>query len=79
MGVPGALAASSTPCRPRPARGQDGDGLVAVLVGRTTADRVVPGQLGHPGVVQDQRSTRIACSRVLKTLAPVRVPLRSCS
>jgi hypothetical protein len=37
----------------RPARGQDGDGFVAVLVGRTAADRVVAGQLRHPGVVQE--------------------------
>jgi hypothetical protein len=53
VGVPGGLGGQQCSMQSGPARGQDGDRLVAVVVGGTAADGVVAGQLGHPGVVQE--------------------------
>jgi len=67
VGVAGGLGGQQRPVQARFAGGQDGDALVAVVVGGRAADRVVPGQLAHPGVVeeppQDQHGLLVGAQR----------------
>jgi YVTN family beta-propeller protein len=46
---PAALAASNAPCRLGARGGEDIDALVPIVVAGRLTDRVVPGQLTHPG------------------------------
>ena len=50
--MPGGLGGQQRPVQRRLARGEHGDGLVAVVVAGGDADAVVAGQLRHPGVVE---------------------------
>ena len=52
MGVAGGLGGQQRPVQGGFPRGQHRDRLVAVVVGGRQADVVVPGQLGHAGVIE---------------------------
>jgi hypothetical protein len=51
--VAGGLGGRQRTVQARLAGGQHRDALVTVVVGGRPADRVVPGQLAHPGVAQE--------------------------